>query len=126
MTDMNSVNLVGNLVRDMDMNTTATGFHIGRVTLAVNRSVKHGDQWEDEASFIDVNIFGKTAENLQQYLKKGTKLGVSGHLKQDTWEKDGQRHSKLSVNADNVFLFGGRNGSSSGNENTGNQSRIPF
>lgn len=110
MTDINSVVLVGRLTRDIDANERAFGYlpngtPKATVSLAVNRSVKRGDNWEDETSFIDVTIFGKPAENLRPYLKKGTQVGVQGSLRQDRWEKDGQKHSKLYVVADMVRLL---------------------
>lgn len=118
MTDINSVVLVGRLTRDIDANERGfgylpTGTPKASVSLAVGRSVKRGDEWVDEPSYIDVTIFGKPAESLRPYLKKGTQVGVQGSLRQDRWEKDGQKHSKVYVVADNVRLLGGPRGGAS-------------
>ena len=79
------------------------------MSIAVNRSKKQGDQWVDEVSYFDITIWGKTAENLKPYLLKGKQIAVDGHLKQDRWEKDGQKQSRITVVADSVQLLGGKN-----------------
>lgn len=112
MTDTNSVVIVGRVTRELDEKSyrvTAGGTACAKVSLAVNRSVKKDNQWTDEVSFIDVTIWGKTAENLKQYLTKGTQICVSGYLKQDRWkDKDGNNRSSLGVVADSVQLVGGK------------------
>ncbi|GMO64497.1 MAG: single-stranded DNA-binding protein [Treponemataceae bacterium] len=109
MSDLNNWNGVGRLVRDAELKYAASGFAIGNFSLAVNRRVKNGEQWNDEVSFIDCTLFGKQAESLKQYLVKGKQLAVSGELRQERWtEKDsGQTRSKISVVAHNVQLLGG-------------------
>ena len=69
--DLNSVVLIGRLTRDMELKYTSGGMAIGKFSLAVNRKKKSGEQWVDEASFFDVTCFGRTAENLAQYMTKG-------------------------------------------------------
>jgi len=91
----------------MALTYTSGGMAIGKFSLAVNRKKKSGEQWVDEASFFDVTCFGKTAENLSQYMTKGKQVGVDGSLHQDRWEKDGQNHSRVVINADNIQLLGG-------------------
>lgn len=109
MTDINSVVLVGRITKDVGSDER-TFSYIGNgtakaiVSLAVNRSVKKGDKWEDETSFIDVVIWGKLAENLKPRLTKGTQITVNGYLKQDRWEKDGQKQSRVQVVADMVEI----------------------
>ena len=114
MTDMNSVNLIGRLTRDIgenDFRYTQGGTACMKLSLAVNRSRKGAEgQWADEVSYIDVTVWGKQAENIRQFLGKGKQVAVAGFLKQDRWEKDGQKQSKICVVADNVFLLGGREG----------------
>ena len=113
MTDLNHVVLIGRLTRDLGSDERSFGY-IGNgqaranVSIAVNRSKKNGDQWMDEVNYFDVTIWGKTAENLKPYLTKGKQICVDGHLKQDRWEKDGQKFSKVTVVADAVHLLGGR------------------
>ena len=109
MTDINSVVLVGRITKDVGSDERSFSY-IGNgtakatVNLAVNRSVKKGDKWEDETSFIDVVIWGKLAENLKPRLTKGKQISVMGFLKQDRWEKDGQKQSKIYVNAEQVEI----------------------
>ena len=112
MTDTNVVVLVGRLVKGV-LDDERGFVQVGQTskasfTIAVNRSVKKGEQWQDEASFFDVTVWGRTAENLKNYLVKGQQVCVEGYLKQDRWEKDGQKFSKIVVNADNVQLVGGK------------------
>lgn len=104
--DINQVVLIGNCVRDVGISYTQGGMCIGKLALASNRSVKRNGQWESEVSYFDVTIFGKTAENLQQYLVKGKKIAISGILKQDRWEKDGHKYSKIGIVANTVQLIG--------------------
>ena len=107
MTDINSVVLVGRITKDVGSDERSFSY-VGNgtakavVNIAVNRGVKKGDKWEDEASFFDVVIWGKTAENLKPRLTRGTQITVSGYLKQDRWEKDGQKQSRVQVVADMV------------------------
>lgn len=113
MTNMNHVDIVGNLTRDLTANEAdfgyiANGTARANISIAVNRSRKQGDEWVNDVNYFDVTIWGKTAENLKPYLLKGQKVGISGYLKQDRWEKDGQKHSKVTIVAENVELLGGK------------------
>ena len=109
MTDINSVVLIGRITKDVGSDERSFSY-IGNgtakavVNIAVNRGVKKGDKWEDETSFFDVIIWGKTAESLKPRLTKGTQITVSGYLKQDRWEKDGQKQSRVQVVADMVEI----------------------
>ena len=109
MTDINSVVLVGRITKDVGSDERSFSY-IGNgtakagVNIAVNRGVKKGDKWEDETSFFDVVIWGKLAENLKPRLTKGKQISVIGSLKQDRWEKDGQKQSKIYVNAEQVEI----------------------
>lgn len=109
MTDINSVVLVGRITKDVGSDERSFSY-VGNgtakavVNIAVNRGVKKGDKWEDEASFFDVVIWGKIAENLKPRLTKGTQIAVSGYLKQDRWEKDGQKQSRVQIIADMVEI----------------------
>ena len=118
MTDINHVVIVGRLTRDLATDEKAFGY-VGNgqaranISIAVNRSKKQGDEWVDESNFFDVTIWGKTAENLKPKLLKGTQIIVDGYLKQDRWEKDGQKFSKVSIVANSVELAGGKKEGSS-------------
>ena len=106
-TDLNSVVLVGRLTRDAELTYLQSGSAVAKFSIAVNRAVKNGEQWVDEASYFDISLYGKQAESLKQFLLKGKQIGVQGSLKQDRWEKDGQKFSKVSVIANSVELLGG-------------------
>ena len=105
--DLNHVILIGRLTRDSELKYTSGGLAIAKFSIACNSRAKKGDQWIDEASFLDVSVFGKSAESLNQYLVKGKQIAVQGRLKQERWESDGQNRSKIVINADNVQLLGG-------------------
>ena len=115
--DINSVILVGRLTRDVagrDFAYLPNGTACATASIAVNRSRKQGESWVDEVSFFDITIFGKTAESLRPYLQKGKMIAIQGSLRQDRWEKDGQRFSRIHIVAENVQLLGGNpNGNSS-------------
>ncbi|MCF0223006.1 MAG: single-stranded DNA-binding protein, partial [Fibrobacter sp.] len=85
MADINTVTIIGRLVRDEELSYTAGGMAVGKISLAINRSVKRDGEWQNEPNFFDVTIFGKQAEGLKQYLTKGKQIGVTGFLKQDRW-----------------------------------------
>lgn len=126
MTDINHVILVGRVTRDCGSDERSFGY-VGangtaraNVSIAVNRSRKDASgQWNEETSFFDVTIWGKTAENLKQYLVKGKQILVDGHLRQDRWEKDGQKFNKVYIIAENVQLLGGGKGGSGGGAASG-------
>ena len=116
MTDLNHLVLIGRLTRDLGSDERSFGYMQNgqaraNVSIAVNRSKKQGDEWVEEVSYFDITIFGKTAENLKPYLTKGKQICVEAHLKQDRWEKDGQKQSRVSIVADNVQLLGGKSDS---------------
>lgn len=113
MTDLNHVVLIGRLTRDLGEDERSFGYVANgqaraNVSIAVNRSRKNGEQWVDEVNYFDITIWGKTAENLKPYLLKGKQICVEGYLKQDRWEKDGAKMSKVSIVASNVQLLGGK------------------
>jgi single-strand DNA-binding protein len=100
MASFNKVILAGNLTRDPEMRYTPKGTAVASFTLAVNRRWKsETGELKEEVSFIDVESFGKQAETIAQYLKKGRPFLVEGRLRQDTWEDKNthQKQSKLRV-----------------------------
>jgi len=109
--DINQVVLVGRVTRDAELKYTASGTALCNFAIAVNRRVKKGDQWSDEASFFDLTLWEKQAENLNKYLVKGTQVAVQGELRQDRWEKDGQKFNKIQVFVNNLQLLGSARGS---------------
>ncbi len=112
--DINHVVLVGRVTRDAELRYTAAGTALCNFSIAVNRRVKKGDQWLDEASFFDLTLWDKQAENLNKYLVKGTQVAIQGELRQDRWEKDGQKFSRIQVFVENLQLLGSARGSSEG------------
>ncbi len=112
--DLNHVTLIGRLTRDAELKYTSTGFAISTFSIAVNRRRKNGEQWIEEASFFEINLYGKSAESLKPYLLKGKQVAVDGELRQDRWEQDGQPRSKIVISANNVQLLGGNAGGNGG------------
>ena len=100
MASFNKVILVGNLTRDPELRYTPKGTAIARIGLAINRRWKgETGEMKEEVTFVDVDAFGKTAETIGQYLKKGRPILIEGRLRYDTWEdkQSGQKKSKLGV-----------------------------
>jgi single-strand DNA-binding protein len=114
MSDLNYVFLIGRLTRDAELKYTAGGTAVSKFSLAVNRRVKSGDAWKDEANFFDVVVWGRQGETLSPYLVKGKPVGVAGELRQDRWEQDGRNRSKIEIMAHNIQLLGERPGGGEG------------
>ena len=107
MADLSIAVLVGRLTRDSELRYTSGGSPICSFSVATSSRKKKGDQWIDEASFWDIELWGKQGESLQQYLVKGKQVAIEGSMRQDRWEKDGQPRMKVVVNAQTVQLLGG-------------------
>ena len=85
------------------------------IALAVNdRRKSPNGEWIEETSFVDVTLWGRTAEVASEYLSKGSPMLVEGRLKQESWEKDGQKRSKLKVICEKMQMLGGRGGGGGG------------
>ncbi|HEY4233205.1 MAG TPA: single-stranded DNA-binding protein [Lacipirellulaceae bacterium] len=110
MASYNRVILVGNLTRDPELRYIPSGTAVTDIGLAVNDRVKRGDQWVEEATFVDVTLWGRTAEIANEYLSKGAPVLIEGRLKLDRWEKEGQKHSKLKVVGERLQMLGGKSG----------------
>ena len=114
MANLNKVLLMGNLTKDPELRYTPKGTAVGDLGLAVNRRVKDAnDNWTDETTFVDITVWGNTAENAQKYLSKGRGVFVEGRLQLDTWEDktSGQKRSKLKIVAETLqFLPDGKGG----------------
>jgi single-strand DNA-binding protein len=117
MANLNKVMLIGNLTRDPELKYTPKGTAIAAFGLAVNRSytTETGEKRE-EVTFIDVEAYGRVAEIIGEYCKKGRPLFVEGRLKLDTWDDktSGQKRSKTKVVVENMQLLGGREGGPGG------------
>jgi single-strand DNA-binding protein len=119
MASFNKVILAGNLTRDPELRYTPKGTAVARITLAVNRtySSSEGGEKKEEVSFVDVDVWGRQAEVISQYMKKGRPLLVEGRLKQDTWEDKNtkQKQSKLKVVLESFsFIDSGNRGGDGG------------
>ena len=108
MASFNRVILVGNMTRDPELRYISSGTAVSDIGLAVNDRVKKGDQWVEETTFVDVTLWGRTAEIANEYLSKGSPVLIEGRLKLDRWEKEGQKHSKLKVIGERLQMLGGR------------------
>lgn len=98
-------NVLGNLTRDPELRYTPSGTACASFSVAVNINRKSGGEKKTEVSYIDIKAWKNTAEYISNYAQKGTQVFVSGQLKQETWEKDGQRRSKIKVIARQVRIL---------------------
>jgi len=115
MASFNRVVLVGNITRDPEIRTLPSGSLVVEVGLAVNERRKDSSgNWGDEVNFFDVTVWNRSAEIIRDYTRKGSPILVEGRLKQDTWEQDGQKRSKVKILADRIVLLSSRDGSSGG------------
>ena len=115
MASFNRVILMGNLTRDPELRYTPSGMAVTDIGLAVNdRKKSSSGEWVDETTFVDITLWGRTAEVVSEYCAKGKPLLVEGRLKLDTWETDGQKKSKLKVVGEKVQLLGSREGGGGG------------
>ena len=125
MASVNKVILIGNLTRDPEIKYTPKGTAIADIGLAVNRtySTDSGEKRE-EVTFIDVTLWGRVAEIVGEYCKKGRPLYVEGRLQLDTWDDktSGQKRSKLKVVGENIQLLGSREGGAGGGGGGGESS----
>jgi single-strand DNA-binding protein len=110
MANYNRVILVGNMTRDVELRYTPQGTAVTEIGMAVNDRVKRNDQWVDETTFVDVTLWGRTAEVASEYTGKGSQILIEGRLKLDTWEKDGKKNYKLRVIGEKMQMLGARRG----------------
>jgi single-strand DNA-binding protein len=117
MPNLNKVMLMGNLTRDPEMKYTPKGTAIANFGIAVNRNYStEGGEKREEVTFIDIEAFGRTAEIIGEYFKKGRPIYVEGRLKLDQWDDKttGKKMSKLRVVADSFEFLGSREGGPGG------------
>lgn len=114
MASFNRVILVGNLTRDVVVKYTQSQTAVTEIGLAVNDRVKRQGEWVDETTFVDITLWGRTAEIAGEYLSKGSPVLVEGRLKLDQWEQDGQKRYKLRVVGEKMQMLGGRSGGGGG------------
>lgn len=117
MASFNKVILMGNLTRDPELRYTPKGTAIAKIGVAVNRVwTNEAGEKKEEVTFVDVDVFGRTAENVGQYMRKGRPILIEGRLKLDQWDdkQTGQKKSKLGVVAETVQFLGGAPGGGEG------------
>ena len=118
MASFNKVILVGNLTRDPQVKYTTGGTAVTEIGLAVNRRWldKQSNQWKDETTFVDITLWGRTAEIAGEYLAKGRSVLIEGRLQLDTWDdrESGQKRSKLRVVGENMTMLGGKGDNAGG------------
>jgi single-strand DNA-binding protein len=116
---INQVMLMGNLTRDPELRTIPSGQAVCSFSLALNRSYKGADgNWQEATDYIDVVAWGPLGERVAQYLSKGRRCFVQGRLQSRSWEQDGQKRSKVEVQASDVTFLDSRgegNGEGQGN-----------
>lgn len=106
MLNINRVMITGRLTRDPETKYLPSGMAVTNIAVAVSRPFKDkSGEWREEVAFVDVEVWGKTAERVAETTRKGQPVYVEGRLKQDTWERDGQKQSKMRVSADVVKSF---------------------
>lgn len=108
---INRVVISGNLTRDPDLRSTASGMPVLGFGVAVNdrRKNQQTGEWEDYPNFIDCTMFGARAQRVSRFLSKGSKVAIEGKLRWSQWERDGQKRSKIEVIVDEIEFMTSRN-----------------
>lgn len=102
---MNTVSIMGTITKDVEIKHIPSGATIGKFNIAVNQDYKSKDgQKIEKVSFFEVTTFGKQAETVSQYFKKGSRILINGELEQQSWEKDGQKQSKVIIKMEKFFF----------------------
>lgn len=106
--DVNSVTLIGNITNDINVKYTPNGRAIANFGVAVNRSYRLPDstEWKDEATFLNVVLFGNTVDSFSQRAHKGTRVYVLGRIQNRSWQdKEGKTQYRTEIVADRVILL---------------------
>lgn len=121
MASFNKVILMGNLTRDVELRVTPSGMNIGKLSIAMNRVFTVNQERREEVTFVECDCFGKVAENIAKYFKKGKPILIEGRLKLDQWEDKttGDKRSKLGVVIETFSFVGGGKGDSSDSADSG-------
>lgn len=110
MASMNRVIVMGNLTKDVELRNTPSGKAVADVGVAINEQRKdQAGETIQETTFVDATFWGRTAEIAAEYLSKGSPVLIEGRLKQEQWETDGQKRSKLKIVAERMQMLGSRN-----------------
>jgi single-strand DNA-binding protein len=120
MANLNKVMLIGNLTRDPELRHTPSGKVVSELGLAINRTWSNDQgQKQEETTFVDVSVWGRQAEVIQQYVTKGSPIYIEGRLQLDSWDDKttGQKRSKLRVLCENFQFLGSKGGNPAGGSN---------
>ena len=103
----NRVYLIGNLTRDPELRYTPNNTAVAEFGLAVNRNYQDSNgEWQEEVTFVDITVWGNTAENCSNYIEKGSRIFLEGRLDFNSWETDsGKNRSELKVTAQRVIFL---------------------
>lgn len=127
MSSFNKVMIMGNVTREVEVRYTPKGTAVTDLGIATNRRVKQGEEWVDETTFVDVTLWGRTAELAGQYLTKGRGVFIEGRLQLDTWtdSQTGKQRSKLKVVGEAMQFIGG-NGPAGSQQSGGSTAARPM
>lgn len=102
--DLNSVVLVGRLVKDPEVRYTPSGTPVARISIANGERIKQNNEWTDFTNFFDVTIWGNQASNCEKYLRKGSQIAINGSLRQNRWTDPAtnQTRSRVEVIANSI------------------------
>ena len=114
---MNSINLIGRLTKDVELRYTSSGKAVANATLAVDRRFQ-----KDKTDFLNLVIWDKKAETLSNYTGKGSKIGVTGRVETDSYEKDGRRVYKTEIIVEDFTFLDSKNDRQGGGQQTANNS----
>ena len=122
---INKVMITGNLTRDPELRQTQGGTQVLAMGVAINdrRRNPQTGEWEDYPNFVDCTMFGNRAEAVSRFLSKGSKVAIDGKLRYSTWERDGQKRSKLEVIVDEIEFMSRQNQAGGGYQQAGGQSQ---
>lgn len=108
MQDLNKVMLIGRLTKDGELRTMDSGSSRLDFSVVFNTTKKDGNGYKDEGNFANLSYWGNVAKAITPMMKKGQQVAIEGHLKQEKWEKDGQKHYELRLIPETVQILGGR------------------
>lgn len=109
MSDINSITIVGRMVRDAEMRRTQTGKAVCSFSIAASKTKGSGENKVETVSFFNCEAWEKLAELICQYVKKGDRIALRGELSQDRWEKDGKTYSSVKISVSEVQFLSQKN-----------------
>ena len=123
MPNLNKVMLMGNITRDPELRYTPKGMAVTDIGLAVNRKYKVENEMREEVTFVDITFWGKQAEVICQWMKKGKPLYVEGRLQLDSWDdkQTGKKMSRIKVVGEDFQFIGGKDAGGGGGGDGGSR-----